>query len=157
MSEPIKRWDHLWLGPFFGSTEERAKAELARSRDREGLGFTVTLHTQEVKQRAVATLQVCSKFKCQKNDCARLLRWNLECCRLFFIILHGIALALHLFNVIFSFESACLYLFSRSPTKSVSFFCKRKKNEVKFFLIVHAERNYQCHTQYMYFLFDTNK
>lgn len=37
MSEPIKHRDHLWLVPVFGSTEERAKAEMAESSDREGL------------------------------------------------------------------------------------------------------------------------
>lgn len=36
MSEPIKHRDHLWLVPVFGSTEERAKAEMAERGDREG-------------------------------------------------------------------------------------------------------------------------
>lgn len=39
MSEPIKHRDHLWLVPVFGSTEERAKAEIAESSDREGSGW----------------------------------------------------------------------------------------------------------------------
>lgn len=36
MSEPIKHRDHLWLVSVFGSTEERAKAEMAERGDREG-------------------------------------------------------------------------------------------------------------------------
>lgn len=39
MSEPIKHRDHLWLVPVFGSTEERAKAEVAESSDSEGSGL----------------------------------------------------------------------------------------------------------------------
>lgn len=37
MSEPIKHRDHLWLVSVFGSTEERAKAEMAERGDREGV------------------------------------------------------------------------------------------------------------------------
>lgn len=36
MSEPIKHRDHLWLVSVFGSTEERAKAEMAERGDMEG-------------------------------------------------------------------------------------------------------------------------
>lgn len=35
MSEPIKHRDHLWLVSVFGSTEERAKAEMAERGDSE--------------------------------------------------------------------------------------------------------------------------
>ena len=43
MSEPIKHTDHLWLVSVFGSTEERAKAEMAERGDREGLVFGAML------------------------------------------------------------------------------------------------------------------